>query len=126
MAPVALRTESEWSLIIPADRASVYALKATVESVSNTGVLGFAVISDAIGTFGKSPADIALVLDILLDRSPGLSQHLDRPSFSGLRIGFIDPEEWSSGTGAVRPNDGYNSQTVRVTCVPQSQVVLLK
>lgn len=112
MAPMALGTESDGSIIIPADRAGVYALKPTVGSVSNEGVLGFAAISDTIGLFGKCPADIALVLDVLFDSDPDLIRCLDEPSFAGLKIGFIDPQEWSPGTGAIRPNDDYTSQTV--------------
>lgn len=118
MAPLALGTESDGSLIIPADRASVYAVKPTVGSISNNGVLGFAAISDTIGPIGKSPADIALVLDVLLDSSPRLSRHLDQPSFAGLKIGFIDPQEWPSGTGAIRPNADYIAQTVRQSGLP--------
>lgn len=111
MAPLTLGTESDGSLIIPADRASIYSLKPTHGSISNHGTLSFAAVSDVIGTMGKSPADIALSMNVLLDGDTDYTQLLGG-SLAGMKIGFIDPEEWSSGVGAIRPNEGYNEQSV--------------
>lgn len=112
MDPIALGTETNGSILVPGDRASLYSLKLTVGKVSMHGVLPFTHLTDSLGPMAKSPEDIAAVLDILTPIQGRSYQNALTKSFKGLRVGFLDPIEWASGPGAVRPNEDFTKQTV--------------
>lgn len=112
MAPIALGTETDGSILVPSDRASLYSLKLTVGKVSTHGILPFNHLSDSLGPMTKSPEDVASFLDILALIKEGMHHDALRKSFKGLRVGFLDPIEWAPGPGAVRPNEDFTKQMV--------------
>lgn len=112
MAPLALGTETDGSILVPSDRASLYSLKLTVGKVSTHGTLPFTRLTDSLGPIAKSADDIASVLDILTPTNNGTHREALSKTFHGMRIGFLGPIEWASGTAAVRPNDDYTRQVV--------------
>ncbi|KAK0612445.1 amidase signature domain-containing protein [Bombardia bombarda] len=110
MTPVALGTESDGSITMPSDRAALYSIKLSPGAISWRGVLPYTRPSDALGAMTKSPEDSALMLNVLLEQND-FTKFLGR-SFKGLKIGFLDPVEWASGPGAVKPNKDYNKQYI--------------
>lgn len=112
MAPLALGTETDGSIVVPSDRASLYSLKLTVGKASTHGTLPFTRFTDSLGPMAKSTDDIASVLDILTPLKEGTYRDALGKSFKGMRIGFLDPVEWAPGAAAVRPNEDYTHQVV--------------
>ena len=110
MAPVALGTETDGSILMPSDRASLYSVKLTHGVISTRGTLPYIATADTVGPMGKSAEDMALLLSVLLNGTD-FTQHLTK-SFKGLRIGFLDPVVWASGPAAVKPNMDFNEQFV--------------
>ncbi|KAK8037630.1 hypothetical protein PG991_000976 [Apiospora marii] len=111
MAPVSLGTETDGSILVPSDRASLYSLKLTVGKFSTTGTLPYTHVTDSLGPMAKSPEDLAAILDLLTPLEDKTNQQFLTKSFKGMRIGFLDPITWASGAGAVRPNEDYTKQT---------------
>ncbi|RSL88059.1 hypothetical protein CEP51_001899 [Fusarium floridanum] len=113
MAPIALGTETDGSILVPSDRAGLYSPKLTVGKLSTRGLLPFTRVTDSLGPMTKSPKDVATLLDILTPIQGGTHHDALTGSFKGLRIGFLDPAEWAPGPGAVRPNDDYTKQVIQ-------------
>jgi amidase len=123
MAPVALGTETDGSILVPSDRAGLYSLKLTVGKFSTRGTLGYTPISDSLGPMTKSPEDVATLLDILTPIEGKTHRDFLVHSFAGLRIGFLDPAVWAPGPGAVRPNEDFVRQVVRGTSPNRSDAI---
>ncbi|KAG4428412.1 hypothetical protein IFR05_016101 [Cadophora sp. M221] len=97
-APIALGTESYGSIVMPATRAALYALKPALDSVDMTGISRTSKNKGAVGALARSPHDVAVVTEALLKPeyrekiSPQgrLTDFLTK-TFKGLRIGVLDP-----------------------------------
>jgi amidase len=63
MVPFALGTETDGSVISPADRNSVVGFKPTVGLTSRAGVIPESHRQDSVGTFGKTVKDAVYALD---------------------------------------------------------------
>jgi amidase len=112
MAPVALGKETDGSILVPSDRASLYSVKLTSGKAPTRGTLGYTPFTDTLGPMTKSPEDVAVLLD-LLTPIKGKS-HCDflTKSLTGIRIGFLDPAVWAPTADAVRPNAEFSAQIV--------------
>lgn len=98
----ALGTDTGGSVRQPAALCGVCALKPSYGRVSRYGLIAFASSLDQVGVFGRSAADMALLLGAIAGHDPqdGTSMPLDVPDYtsaltgdvSGLRIGV--PEEY--------------------------------
>jgi amidase len=112
MAPVALGTETDGSILLPSNRASFYSVKLTLVKAPTRGTLGYTPFTDTLGPMTRSSEDVAVLLD-LLTPIKGKS-HCDflTKSLTGIRIGFLDPAVWAPTTDAVRPNAEFNAQIV--------------
>ncbi|KAL6354239.1 hypothetical protein LRP88_12573 [Fusarium phalaenopsidis] len=75
-APVSLGTELDGSIMMPAARAGVYAIKLTPESVDNDGFQPGAPGWDSQGPYAKTATDIATLSAILQLHDPGYYQPL--------------------------------------------------
>ena len=113
MAPFALGTETEGSILQPSDRASLYSIKPTTGKISTRGFLPGTPLTDVVAPMTKSPGDIAALFDVLMPMQG--SSYLDflTMSFTGLRIGFLDTKQWLSGAAVCRPSEDYIKQLVR-------------
>ncbi|OBT58053.1 hypothetical protein VE04_01055 [Pseudogymnoascus sp. 24MN13] len=110
-APLSIGAEVEGSMVVPADRASLYCVKATVGLLPFHGIFPLTKSTDSVGPMAKSPKDVALVLDVLL---PGknFGENLTG-SWKGLRVGFVEPKTWASGPGMTKPSESYSEQYPR-------------
>lgn len=99
-SPLSLGTETDGSLVQPAARAALYALKPTVGSTDHRGVWTLSKRFDAVGAIAKSVSDLALATEMLhtmevRSRLPedGYLSFLSK-SFTGLKVGFLDESQW--------------------------------
>lgn len=98
----ALGTDTGGSIRQPAALCGVYGMKPTYGRVPRAGVIAFASSLDQVGPFGRSPRDLALMLQAVagFDPEDATSQERPVPDFSaalsagvkGKRIGL--PEEY--------------------------------
>lgn len=111
-SPLAIGAETIGSIITPANRAALYAIKPTVGVQDTRGSFTLTDSFDSPGPMAKSAGDAWLVTEALLgkkfDRS-GLG------TWEGLSVGFLDPEVWKMGEKTCRQHAGTAEQMV-ISC----------
>lgn len=118
-APVALGTEVDGSLVQPAARAALYALKPTVGATDLEGTFAVSEDFDSLGAMAKSASDLAILTEMLLNEKARTELPSDgylsfmQTDFEGLKIGFVDPEEWHWPEALQPQHDGSGQQMVR-------------
>lgn len=117
-APMALGTETEGSLIQPAGRAALYALKPTPGTSITDGVWLLSSVTDSVGFMSKSVNDLAYGTALLLNEiarsklpPQGYSENLQK-TFRDLSIGFLDPAEWHFPESAQAPVEQVTDEMV--------------
>jgi aspartyl-tRNA(Asn)/glutamyl-tRNA(Gln) amidotransferase subunit A len=85
MAPFALGTDTGGSTRQPASFVGCIGYKPTYGLMSRSGIVAMASSTDTVGTFGRTMADVALVIDVMADRDPLDSTTIERES-----AGYID------------------------------------
>jgi amidase len=93
-APLSLGTETDGSLVQPAYRAGLYALKPTVGSMPSEGFMPIGPSFESMGGMAKAVKDLADLTGILMDRqdlAPCLGY-----SWKGMGVGFVDPMLWQA------------------------------
>jgi amidase len=94
LAPVAVGTETDGSIVCPASLNGVVGLKPTVGAVPTAGVVPISASQDSPGALGRTVADVAHLYAVLAGTQP---VPLDRP---GPR--FVVATTWTTGH---RPTD---------------------
>ena len=106
LAPLAVGTETDGSILCPAAACGIVGLKPTVGLVSRTGIIPVSSSQDTAGPMARSVADVARLLDVLagspVDRAdPAMADRPDRmdsyvaaltTDLRGLRIGVVRDE----------------------------------
>jgi amidase len=69
MCAFSIGTETDGSVMFPANRNAVVGIKPTVGLTSTLGVIPGAPSMDTVGTFGRSVEDATIILDIIADKS---------------------------------------------------------
>ena len=92
-APLSLGTETSGSVVMPANRAGLYAMTPTLGTVSLEGVFALSRDFDKIGGMAKCPRDLALLMDAL--NGSGFSGPVER-GWDDISIGFVDPAVWDA------------------------------
>jgi amidase len=91
-AAVSIGTETDGSIVCPANVNSVVGLKPTVGLTSRAGVVPISHTQDTIGPHGRTVADAAALLNVIVSRT----SDEDDPATSGVPLGW-------QGTGRTRP-----------------------
>src|SRR5216683_4793792 len=89
---VGLGSETDGSIVCPANVNSVVGIKPTVGVTSRAGVVPISHTQDTIGPHGRTVADAAAVLNVIASRTPDPRD----PATSGVPLGW-------QGTGRTRP-----------------------
>ncbi|KAL8947465.1 MAG: hypothetical protein Q9222_006259 [Ikaeria aurantiellina] len=115
-SPWSIGAETNGSLNSPASRASLYALKPTVGSVSDDGVFKLTDAFDSLGAMAKCVDDLAALTEILLSTVPGrlppskISDGALRQKIKGLRLGFVDADQWLLPESILKADESYLKQ----------------
>ncbi|CAG5179210.1 uncharacterized protein ALTATR162_LOCUS9088 [Alternaria atra] len=108
---LAIGTDTIGSLITPANRAALYALKPTAGVVPMDGIFNLSKTFDAVGGMAKSAKDLVALMDAMMvptnreenTRSPHRSFKI-KPDFGSLRIGICEPTIWKAWRKSGRIN----------------------
>ncbi|TPX13844.1 uncharacterized protein E0L32_005788 [Thyridium curvatum] len=110
-APLSLGTETNGSLVWPASRCCLYSIKPTVGLISQRGIVPVSHTCDSAGPIAKSPFDLALLLDIILDTPPSTSLTKSlTSSWSDISVGFLDYRQWWHTSNFLMPVDEATKQ----------------
>ncbi|KAI6080632.1 amidase signature enzyme [Hypoxylon rubiginosum] len=126
-ALVGIGTETDGSIVQPASRQALYALKPTLGSITAEGCWRVSQTRDIPGVMARSARDIAAVLAVLVDdvvrsRLPpdGYMPFLTK-KFDGLRVGFVDPtlfrfplDFWTPSDEAKEQHDNAYLDTIEI------------
>lgn len=86
LAPLAVGTETDGSIVSPAGACGVVGIKPTVGTINREGIVPIAASTDTAGPFANNVADAALLLDGLGGTSTTTA---NPPGLKGVRIGVL-------------------------------------
>lgn len=93
LAPLAVGTETDGSIVCPASLNGVVGIKPAVGSVPSRGIVPISHSQDSAGAMARTAADAALLLEVLMSR-PGVAARVRRGA-AGLRAGVA--RTWRTG-----------------------------
>jgi amidase len=91
-AAVSIGTETDGSIVCPANVSSVVGIKPTVGLASRAGIVPISHTQDTPGPHARTVADAAALLNVIVSRTPDKND----PATSGVPLGW-------QGTGRTRP-----------------------
>ena len=126
--PLSIGTETDGSLVVPASRAALYAIKPTVGLVSQHGIIPVSHNMDAAGPVAKTPYDIALLLDIMReDGKPGCPEGgyatALTNSWHEISVAAVNYETWFYHEDFMKPVENATIQMVTGSCTLQHETL---
>eukprot|EP00891_Asterochloris_glomerata_P006380 jgi/Astpho2/6380/e_gw1.00091.15.1_t len=105
MVPFAIGTETCGSITSPASQCGVTGLRPSFGAVGRSGVMALAPSLDKVGTFARTAADAAVVLDAIRGRDPRDPSSFDSPlkgpfgpgsglDATTLAVGYVEDKDW--------------------------------
>ena len=104
MAPLAIGTQTNGSVIRPASFCGIVGFKPTFGPIPRTGILPQATPLDTVGVFARSVADAALLVDALAGRDPSDPDSRDTPPPR-----LLDAALPAAGRAGASPSSGRRS-----------------
>src|SRR5579859_4231051 len=103
LAPLAVGTETDGSIVCPASACGIVGIKPTLGLVSRTGIVPISLEQDTAGPMAGSVADAAALLSVLAAADPAAAArdytaYLDDSALAGARLGVW--RDGSSGADA--------------------------
>jgi amidase len=80
MCAFSIGTETDGSIMFPADRNAVVGIKPTVGLTSTSGVIPEAPSMDTVGPFGRSVEDATIILEVIRERPTTSEAHRESPT----------------------------------------------
>ncbi len=113
MAPLAIGSQTNGSVIRPAAYCGVYGYKPSRGLISRAGVLAQSWHLDHVGVFGRCLEDIAVLAEVLMafdprdsamrpQAPPGLLERLSRVPAAAPRLAFVRSPFWGEATQAAQ------------------------
>jgi amidase len=112
LAPLAIGTETDGSIVCPASACGIVGIKPTVGLVSRTGIVPVSLAQDTAGPMARTVADAAALLSVLSGPDPAdpatagavgqprdYTAYLDSGALSGARLGVWRDGSQEAGTG---------------------------
>lgn len=103
LAPLAVGTETDGSIVSPSSRCGVVGIKPGVGAVSRRGVVPISHSQDSPGAHARHTRDAALLLQAMLDEPSDLTSGLRPDALQGARLGVLR-----------EPLTGYSEHTDRI------------
>lgn len=109
---LAVGTDTIGSLVTPANRAGLYALKPTVGEIPMDGIFGLSKTFDSAGGMAKSAKDLVALMDAMMLPTSKEAAVTKLPNtcfkikegWGNLRIGFTEPTIWKTWRKSGRIN----------------------
>jgi amidase len=103
LAPLAVGTETDGSIVCPAAANGVVGIKPTIGTVSQRGIVPIAPSQDTAGPIARTAADAALLLSVLVERGAAnpIPSSID---VAGKRIGVVRDYGGAGRDAAVEAN----------------------
>jgi len=89
LAPLAVGTETDGSVVCPSGTNGIVGIKPTLGLVSGQGIIPIAHSQDTAGPMARSVRDAALLLAAMADREPDEFAVTDDNGIKGLRVGVM-------------------------------------
>lgn len=105
LTALALGTETDGSLIMPANRAALYTMKPTIGIVSQQGIVPVSQICDSAGPMTKSVLDPSKT-----SVPPKGFASVKTDTWAEIRVGVLDPAEWKRPDFFTKPYEGTMEQ----------------
>ncbi|OAP60239.1 hypothetical protein AYL99_05241 [Fonsecaea erecta] len=115
-SPFSIGTETDGSLIVPAGRAALYTIKPTIGLVPQAGIVPISATFDSAGPMAKTPYDMAVLLDMIIDPEQRPEQSYTSVltgSWSDISVATLDPEVWNLSSNWMRPVESATQQMNR-------------
>jgi hypothetical protein len=117
MAPIAVGTETDGSIVMPSNRAALYAMKSTIGLISQDGIVPISSRADTAGPMTKSALDLANLLDVIADTKrnsipKGGFKSCLVDSWADIKVGTLDPANWKLPEAVIKPDAGATAQMV--------------
>lgn len=114
-SPISLGTETVGSIVTPANRAGLYALKPAPGSLDTTGVWRLSDSYDSVGPMARTVTDLRLLSALLFGHyGSNHAKHQilkdDAELQAPVRVGFVDPRLWTLPKEACTPVEGATQQ----------------
>lgn len=111
MCAFSIGTETDGSIMFPADRCAVVGLKPSLGLVSTEGVIPEARSMDVVGCFGKCCVDVGLVLGVLSERKgDSYSSFINRQdTLKGAKFGIPWKRVWESASENAEVQQQYDT-----------------
>jgi 1-carboxybiuret hydrolase len=93
LVPIALGTDTNGSIRVPASFCGIWGLKPTYGRLSRTGAFPFVASLDHVGSFARNVADLALTYDAMQGpdaADPACSERTPQPVFTQIARGIDD------------------------------------
>ncbi|KAI1132451.1 amidase family protein [Nemania abortiva] len=118
LSPISVGTETMGSLIMPSERAALYAIRPTVRIVPQEGIIPITLDGDTAGPMAKSVLDAVNLLDVLVDPSQttvpeGGYKSAMTGQWGGIKIGVLEPKDWFWPTAVVKYERQATEQMIR-------------
>ncbi|KAL8746982.1 MAG: hypothetical protein Q9190_001061 [Brigantiaea leucoxantha] len=117
LAPIAVGTETDGSLVTPSTRASLYTVKPTHGLINTSCIIPTSERYDTAGPMGKTVRDVANLLDVLVDYNKtevpqdGYASAMTT-TWNDIKVGTLDPEKWRMSDAFVKPVPEATKQIV--------------
>ncbi|RFU73057.1 amidase [Trichoderma arundinaceum] len=108
-APLSIGSETTGSIMVPASRAALYAIKPTFGDVEMRGIFSLSELYDVAGPLAKSPRDLVPLAELLLGRK---LTSAGQKNWEGLSVGFVDPRIWNLGDSMCRQHEGTAQEMI--------------
>ena len=113
---IAIGTETEGSLVVPASRPALYIVKPTMPIIPCEGIVLITGFCDSVGST-RTVEDLADLIDDLVDpakmRIPADGNiSAVTPFRKGLEVGTLDPEVWTYSEITRKPEPNAEEQIV--------------
>ncbi|KAL8937649.1 MAG: hypothetical protein Q9216_004321, partial [Gyalolechia sp. 2 TL-2023] len=127
LAPIAVGTETDGSLVTPSTRASLYTVKPTHGLVDITNIIPTSARYDTAGPMGKTVKDVAELLNVLVNHSKtdvpqGDYASAMTTSWDDIKVGTLDPEKWRMSDEFVKPVPQATKDILELTKAAYSKV----
>ena len=114
----------------PAGRAALYTMKPTIGLISQAGIVPISRSFDSAGPMAKTPYDLAVVLDAIIERKSDMQENSYTCALTNtwddISVATLDPEAWKFPSDSVKPVDEATAQIVCQLAGTNSLLIIAK